>query len=144
MRNFFEDPLYWAEGVACALLRGELWTLPLSGRVANAAMGSRWRFVLYNPLSLCGMPGYSTCHSAQRLGCAWAHEGPRQNRHLPFWLKVPVPGKIFICLRRCCTIHALSDGCSLCYVVVHVGQFVHGSSPMMVTKNSCALWRTMR
>ena len=37
-------------------LKGELWTLPLSGRVANApaAMGSRWRFVLYNPLSLCG------------------------------------------------------------------------------------------
>ena len=30
----------------------------MSGRVANApaAMGSRWRFVLYNPLSLCGVP----------------------------------------------------------------------------------------
>ena len=37
---------------------GEIWTLLLSGRVANAraAMGSRWRFVLYNSLSLCGMP----------------------------------------------------------------------------------------
>ena len=38
----------------------------------------------------------------------------------------------------------MSDGCSLCYVVIHVGQLVHGESPMMVTKNSCALWRTMR
>ena len=36
------------------------------------------------------------CHSAQRQGCVWAHEGPRQNRHLPFWLKVPVPGKFFL------------------------------------------------
>ena len=41
-----------------AHLRGEHLTLPLSGRVAlaPAAIGSRWRFVLYNPLSLCGMP----------------------------------------------------------------------------------------
>ena len=39
----------------------------------------------------------------------------------PFWLKVPVQGKCFFCLRRCCTIHGMSYGCSLCYVVVHVG-----------------------
>ena len=46
----------------CARSKGELWTLSLSRRVENApaAMGSRWRFVLYNPLSLCGSPGYST------------------------------------------------------------------------------------
>ena len=41
-----------------ARLKGEYRTRSLSGRVANApgAMGSRWRFVLLNPLSLCGMP----------------------------------------------------------------------------------------
>ena len=35
-------------------LKGDHWTRPLSGWVANAqaAMGSRWRFVLFNPLSL--------------------------------------------------------------------------------------------
>ena len=39
-------------------LKGEHWTRPLSDRVANApaAMGSRWRFVLFNPLSVCGVP----------------------------------------------------------------------------------------
>ena len=44
-----------------AHLRGEHLTLPLSGRVADgpAAMGSRWRFVVHNPLSLC-CPGHST------------------------------------------------------------------------------------
>ena len=37
-------------------------------------------------------------HSAQRLGCVWAHEGPRQIRHLPFWLKVLVQGNFsFVC-----------------------------------------------
>ena len=38
-------------------------------------------------------------NSAQRLGCVWAHEGARQNRHLPFWLKVPCQGifSSFVC-----------------------------------------------
>ena len=39
--------------------KGEHSTRPCPGRVDNApaAMGSRWRFVLYNPpLSLCGVP----------------------------------------------------------------------------------------
>ena len=39
-------------------LKGEHRTRPLSGRFPNApaAMASRWRFVLFNPLSLCDMP----------------------------------------------------------------------------------------
>ena len=42
----------------CAHLKGEHLARSLSDRVANApaAMGSHRRFVLYNPLSLRGMP----------------------------------------------------------------------------------------
>ena len=66
-------------------------------------------------------PSGSLSHSAQRLGCVWAHEGPRQNRHLAVLAQGPRAREFFLCLRRCCTIHGMSDGCSLCYVVVHVG-----------------------
>ena len=54
----------------------------MSGKVANApaAMGSRWRFVLFNPISLCEIcPGFSTWPT--NAGHTWhSAQGARDNR----------------------------------------------------------------
>ena len=60
----------------------------------------------------------SQCATARLV---WAHEGPRQNRHLAVLAQGPRARENFFCLRRCCTVHGMSYGCSLRYVVVHVG-----------------------
>ena len=52
-----EEPAPFIQTGCAPRLKGEYRTRFLSGRAANAppAMGSRWRFVLFNPLSLCAM-----------------------------------------------------------------------------------------
>ena len=68
-----------------ARMKGELWALFLSNRVANApaAMGSRWRFVLLSTLSLCGMP--SLQHVPTNAGLMWcsARLRSQENRECP-------------------------------------------------------------